>query len=167
MIMPNEKWILVAEDNAHDAELTARALAANHPRNAVTLASDGAAALDCLYHRGAFQSRNHDPPAFVLLDLKMPKVDGLDVLRTIKNDPGLKCIPVVVFSSSSEPVDLERCYQLGANAYVVKPLNFQEFAASLVKLDEFWMNVNEPPPGNGVQNGFVDEKSSAVAQAGA
>lgn len=160
MTMPSQKWILVAEDNANDAELTVRALSAHHSRNAVLLASDGQQALDCLYQRGPFEARNGDPPALVLLDLKMPKVDGLEVLRTIKSDPDLRNIPVVIFTSSNEPTDVERSYRLGANAYVVKPLGFQQFASALVKLDEFWLNVNEPPPvGSALKSGFVEAES--------
>jgi len=103
-------------------------------------------ALDCLYRRGAFQSRDDNPPAVVLLDLKMPKVDGLEVLRQIKSDAALKSIPVVIFTSSRERTDLARTYLLGANAYVVKPLGFQEFVSALKDVKKFWLIINEPPP---------------------
>jgi CheY-like chemotaxis protein len=144
--MTNRKWILLAEDNANDAELTLRALAANELPDEVIVASDGAEALDCLYHRGAFESRDDSRPTVVLLDLKMPKVDGLEVLRQIKSDEALKSVPVVVFTSSREKIDLERSYQLGANAYIVKPLAFREFVSALKDVKKFWLILNEPPP---------------------
>src|SRR5258706_8019521 len=144
--MTKQRWILLAEDNAKDADLTMRALSANQSPSEVVLANDGAEALDCLYRRGAFQARDDDPPAVVLLDLKMPKVDGLEVLRQIKNDVVLKNIPVVIFTSSRERIDLARTYQLGANAYVVKPLGFQEFVSALKDVKKFWLIINEPPP---------------------
>ena len=144
--MTKQRWILLAEDNAKDADLTMRALSANQSPSEVVLANDGAEALDCLYRRGAFQARDDDPPAVVLLDLKMPKVDGLEVLRQIKNDVVLKNIPVVIFTSSRERIDLARTYQLGANAYVVKPLGFQEFVSALTVVKKFWLIINEPPP---------------------
>jgi CheY-like chemotaxis protein len=146
--MMKQKWILLAEDNANDADLTIRALSADRTPGEIVLACDGAEALDCLYRRGAFQSRDDDPPSVVLLDLKMPKVDGLEVLRQIKNDARLKNIPVVVFTSSRERIDLARSYQLGANAYVVKPLGFQEFVSALKQVKKFWLILNEPPPDN-------------------
>ena len=144
--MNKPRWILLAEDNANDADLTMRALAANQSPSEIVLAGDGAEALDCLYRRGAFQARDDDPPSVVLLDLKMPKVDGLEVLRQIKSDAVLKNIPVVVFTSSKEGTDLAQTYQLGANAYVVKPLDFQEFVSTLKDVKKFWLIINEPPP---------------------
>ena len=150
--MTKPRWILLAEDNANDADLTMRALSANQSPDEVVLAGDGAEALDCLYRRGAFQSRDGDPPAVVLLDLKMPKVDGLEVLRQIKADAALKNIPVVIFTSSGrERADLARTYQMGANAYVVKPLGFQEFTAALKDVKKFWLIINEPPPADLIQ----------------
>jgi CheY-like chemotaxis protein len=146
MTMTRSGWILLAEDNPHDAELTLRALSANQAPLQVVLAGDGAEALDCLHRRGAFQSQADGLPTVVLLDLKMPKVDGLEVLRQIKQDDALKNIPVVIFTSSRERSDVARAYQLGANAYVVKPLGFQEFTAVLSDLKQFWLTVNEPPP---------------------
>ncbi|HEY2329906.1 MAG TPA: response regulator [Verrucomicrobiae bacterium] len=143
--MSKSRWILLAEDNANDADLTTRALAANQSPIKVVLVTDGAEALDCLYRRGAFQSRDDDPPAVVLLDLKMPRVDGLEVLRQIKSDAALKNIPVVIFTSSKEWVDLARAYQLGANAYVVKPLGYQEFMSALKDVKKFWLIINELP----------------------
>jgi CheY-like chemotaxis protein len=143
--MRNSRWILLAEDNANDADLALRALSAGQAAGEVVLAGDGAEALDCLYRRGAFTLRDDDPPAFVLLDLKMPKVDGLEVLRQIKSDAGLKNIPVVIFTSSRERVDLVRTYQSGANAYVVKPLGYGEFVSVLKEVKKFWLVINEPP----------------------
>jgi len=143
--MTKPKWILLAEDNAIDADLALRALAVNEAEDRIVLAPDGAEALDCLYRRGAHEERTSGNPALVLLDLKMPKVDGLEVLRQIKADSRLKHIPVVVFTSSCEESDLTRCYQLGVNAYVVKPVAFQEYRAVLQHVRSFWMTINEPP----------------------
>jgi CheY-like chemotaxis protein len=121
-------------------------LTANRHINDLVLAADGSLALDCLYGRGVFESRNSGPPAIVLLDLKMPRVDGLEVLRQIKADARLKTIPTVVFTSSREEQDVLRCYQLGANAYVVKPVEFSQFLTVIERLCSFWITVNEPPP---------------------
>ncbi len=134
--MTARRWILLAEDNANDADLTIRALSANQSPSEVILAADGVEALDCLYRRGAFQSRDDNPPAVVLLDLKMPRLDGLEVLRQIKNDAALKSIPVVIFTSSRERADLARTYQFG----------FQEFVPALKDVKKFWLIINEPPP---------------------
>jgi CheY-like chemotaxis protein len=140
------KWILLAEDNENDADLSLRALTLAEPPGDLILAHDGAEVLDCLYRRGGFEARVENPPALVLLDLKMPKVDGLEVLRHIKADARLKKIPVVVFTSSREQTDLARSYELGANAYVVKPVDFQEFVDALKEVRTFWLLINEPPP---------------------
>jgi CheY-like chemotaxis protein len=155
--MTRRKWILLAEDNANDAYLTMRALSLNESPSEVVLAGDGAEVLDCLYRRGAFQSRDDDSPTVVLLDLKMPKVNGLEVLRQIKTDAGLKKIPVVVFTSSREQADLAQSYQLGANAYVVKPLGFQEFVSALKDVKKFWLVTNEPPPPDSIK--IADESA--------
>jgi CheY-like chemotaxis protein len=144
--MNKSKWILLAEDNAIDAELALRALEANEVDNKVVRVPDGAEALDCLCQHGPYETRVSGPPLLVLLDLKMPKVDGLEVLRRIKTDPRLKPIPVVIFTSSREESDLERCYQLGANAYVVKPVDFSEYRAVLQHIRTFWTDINELPP---------------------
>jgi CheY-like chemotaxis protein len=144
--MNNHRWILLAEDNARDADLTLRALSGEPPPDKVVVTGDGAEALDCLYGRGAFESGPEDLPALVLLDLKMPKVDGLEVLRQMRRDPALKHVPVVVFTSSRERKDFIRAYQLGANAYVVKPLGFKEFVSVLRTVKQFWLVANEPPP---------------------
>ncbi|MGH7992102.1 MAG: response regulator [Limisphaerales bacterium] len=145
--MKKSKWILLAEDDAALAELTARALAAEKLDCEVIVARDGAEALDCIRHCDGFQSRAEGDPAFVLLDLKMPKVDGLEVLRQIKSDARLKNIPIIMFTSSREPADLNRSYQLGANAYVVKPTDFQEFNEALDCIRRFWTRLNELPLG--------------------
>src|SRR6185312_14152476 len=118
------KRILLAEDNANDVELTLAALRANRLANEVIVVRDGAEALDYLHRRGAYVDRPPAPPALMLLDLKMPKVDGLEVLRLVKNDPELRTLPVVVLTSSREEQDLVRSYDLGVNAYVVKPVDF-------------------------------------------
>jgi CheY-like chemotaxis protein len=144
--MITQKWILLAEDNPQDADLAMRALAASEVHDDVIVAHDGLEALDCLHHRGQFRSRSGKNPSVVLLDLKMPKVDGLEVLRQIKSDERLKNIPVVVFTSSREETDIARSYQLGTNAYVVKPVDFKKFRDTVKEVREFWMNFNETPP---------------------
>jgi CheY-like chemotaxis protein len=146
--MTRRKWILVAEDNAVDADLALRTLQCDIPEGEVVIASDGAEALDCLYQRGAYEARDLGNPVAVLLDLKMPRVDGLEVLHEIKADPHLKHIPVVIFSSSREESDITRCYQLGANAYVVKPVAFPEYRTVLQNVRTFWMMINELPVGD-------------------
>ena len=146
--MKKRKWILLVEDNRYDADLAMRVLAANKTPESVevVVTRDGAEALDCLYRKGGFQSRSDGPPVVVLLDLKMPKVDGIEVLRQIKSDPALKTIPVVVLTSSREEQDLIRSYNLGVNAYVVKPVDFHEFIDAVKLLGGFWAVVNETPP---------------------
>jgi CheY-like chemotaxis protein len=139
--------ILIAEDSPLDVEMTLTALAEHHLANEVVVAADGEEALDYLYHRGKFQERVPGNPIVILLDLKMPKVDGLEVLRVVKQDPGLRMIPVVMLTSSREEQDLVRSYQLGANAYVVKPVGFPEFVEAVKQLGVFWAMHNEPPPG--------------------
>ncbi|MEN9574568.1 MAG: hypothetical protein RL514_2423 [Verrucomicrobiota bacterium] len=139
------KRILFAEDSPRDAELTLAALAAVNVANEVVHVRDGVEVLDYLYRRGAFAGRTDSQPVVVLLDLKMPKVDGLEVLRQIKGDPALKTIPVVMMTSSREEQDLVASYQLGVNAYVVKPLKFPEFVAAVKQVGAFWAVVNEPP----------------------
>jgi CheY-like chemotaxis protein len=140
------KRILLVEDSEHDIELTLAALETHNVANEIDIARDGAEALDYLYRRGAFESRANDLPVVVLLDLKMPRVDGLEVLRQIKADPEMKKIPVVMLTSSREEQDLVRSYELGVNAYVVKPVNFAQFMESVKQLGCFWVVVNEPPP---------------------
>lgn len=140
------KRILLVEDSPGDAELALHALAEHHLENEVLHLHDGAQALDYLFRRGEFSGRAEGNPAVVLLDLKMPKVDGLEVLRQIKGEPGLSTIPVVVLTSSREKRDLEAAYRLGVNAYVVKPMNFENFMGAVKQVGAFWAIVNEPPP---------------------
>ncbi len=137
--------ILLVEDSENDIELTLAALA-KHVANEVDVARDGAEALDYLYRRGAFAGRAGAAPVLVMLDLKMPKVDGLEVLRTIKADPALRRIPVVMLTSSREQRDLAESYEHGVNAYVVKPVEFEKFTNAVRQLGLFWMLLNEPPP---------------------
>jgi two-component system, response regulator len=141
--------ILLVEDSAQDVELTLNALAEHNLSNLVDLARDGAEALDYLFKRGAHAARQNGNPVLILLDLKMPKIDGLEVLRTVKADPRLRTIPVVVLTSSREEQDVVRSYELGVNAYVVKPVEFDKFVAAVRELGLFWMLLNEPPPGRG------------------
>ena len=140
------RTILLAEDNANDVELTVTALRENRVANDVIVTRDGAETLDYLYKRQRYEGRPGGNPALVLLDLKMPKVDGIEVLRQIKNDGDLRTIPVVVLTSSREESDLVATYKLGVNAYVVKPVDFQEFVAAVRSLGAFWALVNELPP---------------------
>jgi CheY-like chemotaxis protein len=141
------KRIVLAEDNPNDVELTLAALGEINLANEVVVVRDGAEALDYLFRRNGFADRSPGNPAVLLLDLKMPKVDGLDVLRAIKADEALKTIPVVMLTSSREEQDLVRSYKLGANAYVVKPVDFRSFIDAVRQLGAFWAVVNEPPPG--------------------
>jgi CheY-like chemotaxis protein len=143
------KRILLAEDNANDVELTMTALRENNVLNEVVVVRDGAEALDYLFQREGFRQRSGGNPALLLLDLKMPKVDGIEVLRQVKADPALKTIPVVVLTSSREEQDLVRTYDLGVNAYVVKPVDFHEFVEAVKLLGGFWAVINEPPPAGG------------------
>ena len=144
--MPKFKRMLLVEDDARDVELTLDALEESNLANEVDVARDGKEALDYLYYRGCFAERTRETPAVVLLDLKMPKVSGIDVLKQIKTDEDLKMIPVVVLSSSAEERDVIESYKLGVNAYVVKPVDIQQFLEAIRKLGLFWALVNEPPP---------------------
>jgi CheY-like chemotaxis protein len=138
--------ILLVEDSPNDAELTLEALAEHNLANGVEWVRDGEEALDYLYCRGKFAGRECNNLSVVLLDLKLPKVDGLEVLRTIKSDERLKLLPVVVLTSSREERDMIESYRLGVNAYVVKPVNFHDFMDAVKELGVFWALVNEPPP---------------------
>lgn len=140
------KPILLVEDNPKDLELTLVALAKSNLANEIVIARDGAEALDFLFRRGGHASRREENPAVVLLDLKLPKVDGLEVLRQVKADAGLRSVPVVMLTSSREEQDLLRSYDLGVNAYVVKPVDFREFIEAIRELGVFWAVLNEPPP---------------------
>jgi CheY-like chemotaxis protein len=140
------RTILLAEDNSNDVELTLAAFRENHLLNDIVVTRDGAETLDYLFRRNTYDSRANGNPALILLDLKMPKVDGLEVLRTIKSDAKLRTIPVVILTSSRQEQDLLRSYNLGVNAYVVKPVDFREFVDAVKALGGFWAVVNEPPP---------------------
>ena len=141
------KEILLAEDDPRDVELTLAALEEHNLANKVVVTRDGAEALDYLYRRGKYGDRPVGHPLVMLLDLKMPKVDGLEVLRQIKGDPALKTIPVVVLTSSRQDQDVVESYNLGVNAYVVKPVAFDRFVEMIRQLGMFWILTNEPPPG--------------------
>ena len=143
--------ILLVEDDPYDVELTLSALAENHLANEVVVVRDGAEALDYLYRRGAYESRVAGHPVVMLLDLKLPKVDGLEVLEHVKSNPDLKTTPVVMLTSSREEQDLAKSYNLGTNAYVVKPVGFSDFVEAIRKLGLFWTLVNQPPPGSAGQ----------------
>jgi DNA-binding response OmpR family regulator len=140
--------ILMVEDDPKDVELTLTALEEYNLGNEVVVTRDGEEGLDYLYHRGKFQTRTNGNPAVLLLDLKLPKVDGLEVLQQIKSDAKLKMIPVVVLTSSREERDMVASYKLGVNAYVVKPVDFHEFVNAIKELGVFWAIINEPPPGS-------------------
>ncbi|MEJ2660464.1 MAG: response regulator [Desulfobacteraceae bacterium] len=142
---PNKR-ILLVEDDPKDIELTLAALAEHNLNNAVEVTRDGVEALDYLYRRGSFARRPDGNPVVILLDLKMPRLDGVEVLREIKADKQLRLIPVVILSSSRESLDLEECYTLGVNAYVVKPVRFAEFIEAVREIGVFWVLVNQPPP---------------------
>lgn len=139
--------ILLVEDSPRDAEMTIEALSEYNIANDLVHVKDGAEALDYVYGRGEYATRPKEPPAVVLLDLKMPKVDGMEVLRQMKNDPALKKIPVVVMTSSREERDLVSSYELGVNAYVVKPVKFPEFVEAVKVLGIFWAVLNQTPTG--------------------
>jgi CheY-like chemotaxis protein len=138
--------ILLVEDNVRDLELTLAALAKCQLANEIVIARDGAEALDFLYNRGQFADRDRVDPAVVLLDLKLPKVDGLEVLEQIKTDATKRQVPVVMLTSSREERDLLRSYELGVNAFVVKPVDFNAFFEAIQDLGMFWAILNEPPP---------------------
>jgi CheY-like chemotaxis protein len=140
------KKILFVEDDPRDVELTLAALEKYHLANKVVVVNDGAEALDYLYRRGKFETRPGGNPILVLLDNKMPKVSGLQVLQAVKADEHLKIIPVVALTSSREVPDLTEFYKYGVNAYVVKPVEFSEFMKAVKRLGVFWAAVNESPP---------------------
>jgi CheY-like chemotaxis protein len=144
--------ILIVEDDPNDVELTLTALEEYNLANEVVVTRDGEEALDYLYCRGNFKARSNDNPAVLLLDLKLPKRDGLEVLRQIKSDEKLKVIPVVVLTSSHEEKDVVASYKLGVNAYVVKPVDFHEFVNAVKELGIFWAVINESPPGSMKKN---------------
>jgi CheY-like chemotaxis protein len=144
--------ILIVEDDPNDVELTLTALEEYKLANEVVVTRDGEEALDYLYYRGKFKTRSNGNPAVLLLDLKLPKRDGREVLQQIKSDEKLKMIPVVVLTSSHEEKDVVASYKLGVNAYVVKPVDFHEFVNAVKELGVFWAVINEPPPGSVKKN---------------
>ena len=146
--MSNIGRILLVEDDPKDVELTLTALEEYNLANEVVVARDGEEALDYLYSRGNFTTRSGDNPAVLLLDLKLPKINGLEVLQQVKTDEKLKMIPVVVLTSSHEEKDMVASYTLGVTAYVVKPVDFHEFVNAIKELGVFWAVINEPPPGS-------------------
>ncbi len=144
-----DNWveILLVEDNPDDAELALHALKKENLANQIMLARDGEEALDFIFCRGPHSGRNFNhQPRLILLDLKLPKVDGLEVLRQVKNDPRTRAIPVVILTASREEKDLVNGYQLGVNAYIQKPVDFDQFRAIVKQLGMFWLVVNQPPP---------------------
>lgn len=141
------KRILLAEDDPRDVELALQGLREKGLANEIQVVNDGESALDYLYRRGAWAGREPGHPALILLDLKMPLVSGLEVLETLRQDPDLQRIPVVVMTSSREEADLARAYELGCNAYVVKPVDFRSFVDAVSAVGLFWAVVNQPPPG--------------------
>jgi CheY-like chemotaxis protein len=145
--MEKFRRILLVEDDPRDVELTLTALDDYKLANEVVVCRDGQEALDYLFARGKFSDRANENPAVILLDLKLPKVDGLEVLQQIKSDERLRMIPVVMLTSSHEEKDMMRSYRLGVNAYVVKPVDFHEFINAVKELGVFWAVINEPPPG--------------------
>lgn len=143
--MNDMKIILLAEDNPKDIELTMEAIAEVHLSNQVVVVKDGVEALEYLKYEGNYVNRKKVDPAVILLDIKMPRLDGIQVLREIRSNPVLKTLPVVMLTSSREKSDLKKCYDLGANAYVVKPVNFKEFMYTIKNIGVFWASINELP----------------------
>jgi CheY-like chemotaxis protein len=144
--MDTNKRILLVEDDPNDIELTLNTIGEYNLANNIDVTRDGVEALDFIYKRGAFASRSGDNPVLILLDLKMPRMDGVEVLRKLKSDEKTRIIPVVILTSSREDRDLAECYKLGVNAYVVKPVHFSEFMEAVRQLGVFWLLINEPPP---------------------
>lgn len=140
------KAILLAEDDPKDVELTLEALSEHHLANRVTVVNDGVEALEYLRCEGQYQERKEGLPAVLLLDIKMPRMDGIEVLEAIRGDDRLKMLPVVMLTASRQEPDLKRCYALGVNAYVVKPVDFKEFLEAAKHLGVFWALLNETPP---------------------
>ncbi len=141
--------ILLIEDDPYDVELTLNALTEHHLVNEVVVACDGVEALDYVYHRAAFATRPEGNPAVILLDLKLPRLDGIQVLRQLKSDEKLRCVPIVMLTSSREDRELAECYRLGVNAYVVNPVRFTDFVDAVKHIGAFWAIINEPLPDSG------------------
>ena len=138
--------ILFVEDDARDVELTLEALRDKNLVNEVVVTRDGEQALDYIYRRGSYTDRPEGNPVVILLDLKMPKVDGVEVARQLRSDSSTRLIPIVILTSSRESRDLEECYRIGVNAYVVKPVHFADFISEVRQVGVFWAFLNEPPP---------------------
>ena len=146
--MKNINPILIAEDNQHDAELTLAALSGLNLANFLVVVKDGVEVMEYLCYEGKYSNRKKANPVVILLDIKMPRMDGLEVLQLIRSNPALKLIPVVMLTSSREEFDLHKCYKQGVNAYVVKPVEYKEFFDSVKQLGIFWALINEMPPEN-------------------
>jgi len=144
--------ILLVEDNPEDVELTMEALGEINLANRVVSVIDGVEALEYLQYEGKYKNREKQNPAIILMDIKMPRMDGIEVLQLIRNDPALKILPVVMLTSSQEEPDLKKCYELGVNAYVVKPVNFNDFFVAVKNLGIFWAIINELPQDGGLKN---------------
>ena len=140
------RTILLAEDNPKDVELTLEALAEHNLANQVIVVRDGVEAMEYLQCQSKYKLRKPELPAVLLLDIKMPRMDGIEVLRAVRNDPGLKILPVVMLTSSREEQDLIKSYELGVNAYVVKPVDFKDFIRAVKEIGVFWAIINELPP---------------------
>ena len=154
------KFILLAEDDAFVAELVLHAFAAQEPAPKVFHVKDGVETLDFLYGREQFSHREPGNPTVILLDVKMPRMDGIEVLRQVKSDEQLRSIPVVMLTSSQDERDVRTCYALGANAYVVKPVEFRRFASVLQEIGTFWLQINYPPPEHAVVPAMMEERGS-------
>ncbi len=138
--------ILVVDDNDNDVELMLLGLRVLNLANEIVVVRDGAEGLDYLYKRGSYADRSSDVPLFVLLDLHMPRMDGIEMLTELRADEDMRALPVIIMSSSKEDPDLRRCYSLGINAYVVKPVDFDQFSRTVTQMGVFWALINEPPP---------------------
>ena len=147
--MINLRTILLAEDNPKDVELTIEALSEHNLANHVVVVKDGVEAMEYLRYEGNYKQRKQGNPAVLLLDIKMPRMNGIEVLKAIRSDEKLKTIPVVILTSSREEPDLKKCYELGVNAYVVKPVNFKDFICAVKEIGIFWALINELPPEKG------------------
>lgn len=145
--MRQAKTILLVEDNAQDAELTIRAFEVNRLSSNVVIVSDGVEAMEYLNCTGAYSGREKENPAVLLLDIKMPRMDGIEVLHAVRKKEELRLLPVVMLTSSREEPDLRKCYELGVNAYIVKPVNFSDFVEAIKHIGVFWSQLNELPSG--------------------